>query len=109
MDEQLKAWLKGFNCAACSCDVGSVRRAGVLVLVQDPGHDPEIIAFCYRHAGIYVSRWAEPAELGGIRDALAEVGRAAGALGRMVMGTVAPGLRQRRRRRRSHSQTRAGL
>ena len=94
MEEHLKVWLKGFTCGLCSSEVGSVRRAGVLVVVQDPGHDPEIIPFCYKHAGIYVSRWAEPAELGGVRDALSELWRAAGALGRTLMSTIARGLRR---------------
>ena len=88
MNEQMKEWLTGFNCGACRLEVGSERRAGVLVLIQEPGHDPEVIPFCYRHAAVYVSRWKEPAQPASILGALAEFGHAANSLGCTVVTEV---------------------
>jgi hypothetical protein len=95
MEGHIKAWLEDFDCASCFTEVGSKRRAGVLVVVQDhPGDDPEIIPFCYKHAGIYMSRYSDRPSLIGIRDALFELERAVIVLGRALMGAVARGVRR---------------
>jgi hypothetical protein len=88
MDEQIKEWLTGFTCTSCLIEVGSERRAGVLVLTQEPGRDPEVVPFCYRHASIYFSRSKEPAQPASILGSLAEFGRAASSVGRAVVTEV---------------------
>jgi hypothetical protein len=88
MDEQIKEYLTGFTCAPCQMEVGSKRRAGVLVLTREPGGDPEVIPFCYRHAAVYVGRWKEPAQPASIIGALAEFGLAASFLARIVVAEV---------------------
>jgi len=74
-------------------EVGSERRAGVLVLTQEPGRDPEVVPFCYRHASVYFGRWKEPAQPASILGALAEFGYAANSLGRTVVTEVLRRLR----------------
>jgi|HubBroStandDraft_4_1064222.scaffolds.fasta_scaffold339829_2 hypothetical protein len=88
MDQQIKEWLTGFTCGPCRIEVGSQRRAGVLVLTQEPGRDPEVVPFCYRHASIYFKRSKEPAQPASILGALAEFELAAGCLGRTVVTKV---------------------
>jgi hypothetical protein len=88
MNDQIKKWLTSFNCGACRIEVGSELRAAVLVLTQEPGRDPEVIPFCYRHAGVYFSRWKEPAQPASAFEALAEFGYSANTLGRTVVAEV---------------------
>ena len=57
MDAAIRKWLSGFTCGPCRADSGSERRAGVMVIVRDSGHDLDVIPLCYKHAGIYVSGW----------------------------------------------------
>ena len=88
MNEELKEWLTAFTCGPCRREFGSERRAGVLVIIQDPGKEPEVIPFCYRHAGTYVSRWTEPAAVPSILVALSELRHAALALRRALSKAV---------------------
>jgi hypothetical protein len=77
MDASIKDWLLGFTCFPCRTEVSSERRAGVLVVVQEAGHDPEVIPFRYHQPGTYVSRWADPSPTTSVRDAMADLGHAA--------------------------------
>jgi hypothetical protein len=61
---------------------------GVLVIVQEPNHGLEVVPFCYRHAGIYVSRWAEPDPPGSIADAFREFKHAGLLLWRALAGAI---------------------
>jgi hypothetical protein len=84
MDDAIRNWLTGHACAPCLSENGSERRAGVLVLFQDRG-DLEVIGFCYRHAGFYVRRWAEPPPPISIAGAFQELAGAARVFGHALI------------------------
>lgn len=88
VNEQIKECLTAFTCGPCRREFGSERRAGVLVIVQEPGKEPGVIPFCYRHAGTYVSRWTEPTVVPSVLLALSELGHAALALRRALSRAV---------------------
>jgi len=83
----IRDWLTGFTCGPCRADIGSERRAGVLVVVQEHGQDLEIIPLCYKHAGIYVSRWVEPSPVT-IAGAFQELAYAASVFGLVLIGAI---------------------
>jgi len=56
MNQEIKDWLLGFRCGPC-CERGVERQAGVLLVVQDPDEDPEVVPFCYSCAAEIVPRY----------------------------------------------------
>lgn len=88
MNDALRESLTSFTCGPCRADAGNERRAGVLVVLQEPNHDPEVLPFCYRHAGVYVSRWAEPDPPTSITGAFQQLVRAGLLLWRALVGAV---------------------
>ena len=88
MDAAIREWVTGFTCGPCLMEANSERRAGVLVIVQDPGQDLDVLALCYRHAGVYVGRWAEPVAPASIGGAARELGHAARVLWWVLVSAV---------------------
>ena len=49
MTDELRGWLKQLQCDRCLMDKAIQRRAGVLVLVQEPPGEEnlQVLSFCY--------------------------------------------------------------